>query len=723
MLCPYRSEDKGVTWQAIMVRDVQNFSPMRTQGRYNLAIGVDPLDAGKIFLGGVELWQWDGDRHRHTGEGFSTFSPNYVHADKHVFTYDPNNPRVLYIGSDGGVSKSTDGGETFLVVNKGYQSTQFYSVAFTPEYGLAFGGTQDNGTNGVLNNNPNDRFFGFEVFTHDGFDCESSQYFPLLFASSQRSLVVRLDASDPNQTPLPRKEISVPYTNGNFLPNGAGPFHTVIRLWESIDDPTSKDTLEFTADLERVTILRNNDLQREFSQTLSPFQSAAIPMEGTLVLKAGNQVILTEQAGELTGAGTGTVEYPGDGTVKVDFTLDDFYAESIVFKAEFDVRYAANSDLKLTSLTGGYEFDFRLESNLEPGQTVRVQDPVQSLFMVNFATENENEVVTNSLALSRNALRVDKEAEWIEIDNLGQITCAEFSEDGNTMFVGIGPLFIETLPNTARGRVLRITGLNDLYSEDDVEDLEITEIFNNEKTVTGISLDPNNADRLVVTLGNYGREDHVYYTREALREDALPLFRNVQSNLPPMPVYDAEIDANDPNIVLLGTDFGIWSTDNIDETDPDDVVWSDENGGSGGLTYLPVFDVRQQRQGFGESNNFYQYYFGTHGRGIWKTRSLVALGDDDVPQPKIEASLSDLQLAPNPVNGQGVINVTADGYESAQLTVIDLQGRLIAERYVRLQPGANQLPVDVYGWPNGLYIASLKTPQSLRSIRMVVANE
>jgi photosystem II stability/assembly factor-like uncharacterized protein len=72
--------------------------------------------------------------------------PNYAHADHHAAEPHPTDPNTFFFASDGGVFKTTDGGETFIGLNGGYTTTQFYNgfsnAAANPN--LAMGGMQDN---------------------------------------------------------------------------------------------------------------------------------------------------------------------------------------------------------------------------------------------------------------------------------------------------------------------------------------------------------------------------------------------------------------------------------------------------------------------------------------------------------------------------------------------------------------------------------------------------
>ena len=73
-------------------------------------------------------------------------SPDYAHADHHFALRHPTNPNIAFFASDGGVFKTTDGGDTFIGLNGGYVTTQFYqgfsNSALTPNF--AMGGMQDN---------------------------------------------------------------------------------------------------------------------------------------------------------------------------------------------------------------------------------------------------------------------------------------------------------------------------------------------------------------------------------------------------------------------------------------------------------------------------------------------------------------------------------------------------------------------------------------------------
>ena len=59
----------------------------------------------------------------------------------------PGNPKTVIAATDGGLYKSTNGGDTWTDLNGGLETFQFYTVGQDLlNSGTVFGGTQDNGT-------------------------------------------------------------------------------------------------------------------------------------------------------------------------------------------------------------------------------------------------------------------------------------------------------------------------------------------------------------------------------------------------------------------------------------------------------------------------------------------------------------------------------------------------------------------------------------------------
>jgi len=149
-----RTTDGGNTWQKIGTYDEEFLNPFSSsgspQGWYDHALVVDPLNKNRIFLGGILLWSWSETDNWRKLDNLADIgvNPMYIHADKHEFAFDPENPKRLFIACDGGVFRSSNASETqptFLPRNKKYNVTQFYAVGADDE-GRVLAGAQDNGT-------------------------------------------------------------------------------------------------------------------------------------------------------------------------------------------------------------------------------------------------------------------------------------------------------------------------------------------------------------------------------------------------------------------------------------------------------------------------------------------------------------------------------------------------------------------------------------------------
>ncbi len=146
-------------------RNDGNTTALGSQGNYASAMIVHPTDPNIVFVGGLDIYKttdggnswsqvsmWIPPGDSNNPEGIP-----YVHGDHHVFAFDlSTNPPTLYNGSDGGVARSRDLGNTWGVLNKDLGVTQFYTFAVHPTNpNIMLGGTQDNGTPMLLSGQEN----------------------------------------------------------------------------------------------------------------------------------------------------------------------------------------------------------------------------------------------------------------------------------------------------------------------------------------------------------------------------------------------------------------------------------------------------------------------------------------------------------------------------------------------------------------------------------------
>jgi photosystem II stability/assembly factor-like uncharacterized protein len=183
----YRSDNKGETF-----RQVYNPQNIVGRGFYYTTVRVDPTNENTVYAVASPLFRSiDG------GRSFARISPT-THIDFHALWIDPQNPKRMWQGQDGGVAVTYDG--VFWEYVNNLAIGQFYQVFAdnaVPFYNLS-GGLQDNGTwvgpsrnrepSGILNDDWRMISFG------DGFFAIAHPDNPDLFLTeSQGGNVVRTD--------------------------------------------------------------------------------------------------------------------------------------------------------------------------------------------------------------------------------------------------------------------------------------------------------------------------------------------------------------------------------------------------------------------------------------------------------------------------------------------------------------------------------------------------
>ncbi|MEP0545438.1 MAG: YCF48-related protein [Rhodothermales bacterium] len=130
-----RTTDGGDSWETLSTFDYARF-----QGWFAHYVGVNPLDPDVLYLGGVNMY-------RSNGEGQNITQLNPIHADNHAVAFHPTDPDIVYLAGDGGVYRTTDGGDTIENLEFGMRTAQFYNgTSVSADGAYMLGGLQDNGT-------------------------------------------------------------------------------------------------------------------------------------------------------------------------------------------------------------------------------------------------------------------------------------------------------------------------------------------------------------------------------------------------------------------------------------------------------------------------------------------------------------------------------------------------------------------------------------------------
>jgi hypothetical protein len=641
----YVSHDDGDTWTKFVGASgpPNEFDIYRGQGTYNSIVSTSPLDPEEIYIGGIDIWRWKQTVNNPPSGGFEKVSqwfvnPTssiYVHADNHEMKWDANNR--LYIGNDGGVNITNDFADNWYPANRGYNVTQFYGIAFN-RVGAVMGGAQDNGT--LYSDHSLSTFQEFvEVSGGDGFQCEISHYNPnVSFASVQFGVVRR--TGDGWAT---ANDFS-PDLPSSYLPIGDDtyqdhPFGTFMRLAEYYDE-NSEDSVMFIT---------------------------------TKNYSAGDVMSVPSAAS-------------GD-TIYVTATQDYYFTDTLYYTpavSNDSVNFGVNPATGELHAMGADTVDFNVAWD-----TLTVQDPFQSWFIA-YTYKNGGE-----LWGTRNALRLSvSDVNWVNIARgIGTSGVdAEFSRDLDHLYVSAG------------NGTWRIDGLGSVYTSDTAfvdkvafyssggDDFtptytQATKI--NNAAASGIAVNPNNADDVIMFGGNVRRTSNA--------TAASPNFTNLSSV--GVPCTDGIIDRNDPNIIVAGTLMGAVVSDNGGSS------WTNASAGFEGTVVTEVLQSwRTAEEGNGRPG---EIYLGTYGRGIWASADYLSVGIDEqsIDEPEL-----DMTIFPNPVQNQFSISFDMIHTGDVAVNVYSLSGaKLKTYDFSNVVSGLQNLDIDVSSLNRGTFIVQLVT--------------
>jgi hypothetical protein len=730
----YHTGNAGDIWSNVWPNEIDEATPLpRAQGIYDLALGVKKGQPDLAYVGGIELWRSGPNQQAELAAyAFDFAGTNIdVHADVHEVMFTPSGN--MYVATDGGIYKSTDGGQSYNDINRDYSVTQFYGMDHSARSAV-LGGTQDNGSlfipaNGYYLSDQE----AVEVQGGDGFDCAISQvteaegYDYAFYATSQngglgRGTVGQDDIAnygsffDANITELANDEGEI------------GQFYSVVRLYENTDDQdsqrsvvlvnpfgetvtdstftlsTSNQNLDFEYTLpEGVELAFYEELVRperllDAPLTEDPDYFWMDPQESIEQLECNDDSVLIGQELQIT-----------DIAPVVDSVYIAEWDEWVYNTVGYDTTFSEVDVYEVNVVCDTMYFHASDTMIDVPGRLL-VNDPYTTMTIAGFNGGN-------GIWMTRDGLNFNTTPEWVRLDNApaGVGTKAvEFTvniepEAGNHMFV-----------SGWDGKLYRFDGMEDIHTQDDVPANMGKQIRSLGAVITGVSVDPNNPNHVVISVGGYGAlaTGKVQETFNAL--DDQPSWSSIwnESGLSKMPCYDVIIDAMDPSgqSIVVGTEYGIFATDN----GGDDWMMANQNMAStADQISAPVFDVKQQWRGAApwiNPSNQGAIYAATHGRGIF--RSDLFLGVDE-PTEMASQEASSLMVYPNPVSG-GTFSVQSETFKGDfQLQVFDITGRLNVDQAIRGYAGG-PIVVDASGLENGQYIVRLTNGKFQKTAKLLV---
>jgi hypothetical protein len=413
--------------------------------------------------------------------------------------------------------------------------------------------------------------------------------------------------------------------------------------------------------------------------------------------------------------------------------FEDFNTkDSVGFK--ITRNYPAGSEVWVESNNGNRPFKYITPEALVPGDSIVVPDIITARFFIGG---------DDRLMMSKQVIQFDKNPEWYTISDKGHQgvegipSALAFSSDANHIFFA-----------TKTGKLYRVSNIKYAYNTAtaDVNSafcvISTTRIpvfvpgTSNEITqaITSIAVDPNNDDRVLITLGNYGNTSYVMLCENAL--SANPTFRSVQGDpnnggLPLAPVYSSlfEMDPSN-NLVLVGTEHGIYATDNISSASP---VWVSENNNIG---CVPVFMLKQQTVRktndtlmFVNIDTTYVIHYGVNNYGViygaTYGRGLISLDEFEKPvgigDPGKVETKAGFSLYPNPATDKVTVAFESQIPGNVRVEVFSLAGTQVKAVDLGWHPeGRHDVILNCSNLEPGTYVLRLTIGGRASSSKFIV---
>jgi len=634
LLNVYSSIDKGFTWSVVFPSN-PTFEPFGlNNGCYCNTIAVSPADPYKVFLGGVNMWQGE----RVLASGFYNWekvSFGDQGALSPTFAPQYHHSYVFRPGNANEFLMATDGGVT---------------LATAGVYGITYQTSNKNLLTSQFNSVAYSSQKSFVMGGGDRIGTLALGYFcpsQVSFASDGYQ-VWREDASAMGAYYQPQPS--------NFGGNGG------TCEWSNIDSKVAVYNKMGSAKIRRQDFSDIN-YYNLFSKGVKTDTSGHIPMRLWETFNQGQVFGITRDSAK-------------------------FHADQNAVPADTVVMVRSGSN--------GVWFPYYVTSPIPKGDSISVADPLASRFFV----YGDSLKVGKGIFMTLDFLKTSKAPTYYPVFKDATlndpITALAVSADLNTAWAG-----------TSKGRLIRITGLVNAYdsatanitsSQCALVDVVFTNTPFTGRTVTSISINPNNSGLVMVSLGNYGNQDYVYYSKNA--NESAPLFTSIQNNLPRTPVYSGLLEMTGSSNALVGTDLGVFTTTNLDSGSPQ---WAPDMENIGDV---PVTEIRQQVIRDYHVVNCGVIYLSSYGRGLWTESSHQVVGiDPGLGEMKSKGSL---KLNPNPVKDILTVNYNNENRGNLTLSVYDLTGQLLLNSALGVQPkGMFNTTVNLSGLSQGAYIVKV----------------
>ncbi|MBQ9639238.1 MAG: T9SS type A sorting domain-containing protein [Bacteroidales bacterium] len=740
----YLSTDQQ-SWLEVSTPTVALFNA-ENPGRHNSAITIDPTNPKHIYIGGATLWEGtgyvEGSRYIWKKVSYSESElnmgnymggvyiiPYFLHSGIHQILPVYNGyTTTYYVATDGGVY-NYDGENTFININKGFNTVQFNSIAVSPD-GSVIGGAVDNSFAFVQSRSNHDGGSTAQTWydtientamnhaasiigTGNGASVQASKFQQVksdkrrgLFLTATSGFVGRSYADYADYTNTQTWTYGTAFTSNSISNTTAMP---QMVLWETDNNTSWNDSISFTLDTAGVIIRDGKE----------------ITISGDSVIRKGDKVYVNV---------FGNYNYP--------------------FLHEFDTTFVAKE--KMT-----HDVHNLVASRIF--LTAKTATGINTVYM-NTTPNDYSKVWTSDDA---SAGRASKIMNWIDIFHCSEsfsIGRIAVSNKADAVFVSVEN------DSTKENFVVRVRGINKSNVNDistlatqiqflnpskEFNENRITEVdtihyndtaFLFNRPVSSLTVDKRDGkDILYISFAGDNADETnfavVYNATDSVyRYEAKPVVNAAEGMTQASPVYSAMVEYTTGK-VFAGTEEGVFTSEDasIHSSSP---AWSTYGAFKG----VPVTSMVQQtdtlkrirfavHDGFNVTNYVYArtkypyaMYFGTYGRGIFMDMQYVTDTTNEYMEPEDWAGISNVDkgdnhiaIYPNPASERATLDITVATPGNATMRIYDITGRVVrTEQLGRLAEGTHTYNIDVQNLNSGMYLVNIHVGKNTATSKLMV---
>ncbi len=728
-------------WTKLTTSTITPFTKS-TPGHLSNAIAIDPYNHNRIIIGGATLWIGEGfvanSNYMWNKVSYSEYELNggnymgavyfntmFVHSGIHAIvphiTDSANYQVAYYIVTDGGIFKTSDNFATFVSLNKGFNTTQFNSIAVTPD-GSLLGGAVNNAVpfiesrmdhNGGTfdsawyDNAPNRiNHVANILWMGSGADVASSM-FQQVMPQSRRGIFVSSNGGQFGRAYSDYSDFTntQTWTMGSYFVSynmANGPEQPKYVLWETTNNTNWNDSITFTID----TL---GEIQRD---------GKTIPLSGDFRIQAGDVLMVPSLA---------HFSYPIHYSFPSSFVVKDNMTHKI-----------ANPIANRIFITG---YDSRGRAQV----------------MMNCTPTDYRCVYDTSMASSQvqmNWVVLYKNNHGYRIDNIA------VSNDADAIFINV----YDTASNTSaiyRMRGLSGSDVNDfatLNRELNFESENLTTVrttvydtikngseFRFDRPITSMSYDKREgSDVLIITFGGFdGETANMAIVNNASKE-------NYTFSMTPVvkddftandPIYSALVDVSGHNTIFVGTEKGVYKA-NVIDLYGGHATWT-EHGAFRGVPVKSIvqqtaclpsqhFDmhvgINTETYVFAKTKYPYAIYFGTYGRGIFMDMSYVTDTVNEIVDTNywtgitnVDRGSNSVRVYPNPATYSTTLDITLTNDANTIVKIYDISGRVVYSQNLGRRAAGNYLhKIDCSNFMRGMYLVNVVTGQQTATSKLIV---